>query len=879
MSGFNIDNFTNKAKEVLQSAQVYATSQNHQYFGSEHILHEMLSDKDSIIYDLISIAGGDIEVLRDGMMKILKNIPAVTGSGSSVSYSSKELMATMYNAQKLAKTNKDDYVTQERLFQSMLQSGGLLADAISRSGIRADGLDNAVQKIRGSGGVSSKDAEASYRALNKYTINLAKMCEQGKIDPVIGRDEEIRRTIQILSRRVKNNPVIIGEPGVGKTAIVEGLALRIYRKDVPDSLKDKVIMSLDMGSLIAGAKYQGEFEERMKAVIKEVSISDNKVILFIDEIHTLVGAGSAGGGAMDAANLLKPALARGELHCIGATTLNEYKKYIEKDQALERRFQIVMVEEPNVEDAISILRGIKQFYENHHGVKISDNAVVSCVTLSDRYVTNKFLPDKAIDVMDEAASMLNMQIYSKPEYIDKMERQSIKFRIEKEALKKEEGDAFIGRLAELDGDIADLDSKVRFETAKWQSAKAKLEKVKDIKERIQALQFDAENAQRDGNLELASRLTYASIPNLKKELQSLEAQSNSDSKGGKAGNGSGDLHNVVTPDDIAYVVAKMTGIPVNKMMASEIEKVLHVEDFLLSRIIGQSHAVRAIANAIKRSRSGLGNENKPMGSFLFLGTTGVGKTELAKSMAEFLFDDKKAMLRIDCSEYMEKHSVARLIGAPPGYVGYEEGGLLTDSLRRRPYQVVLFDEVEKAHKDVFNILLQVLDDGRIMDSKGRVVNCTNCIIILTSNLGSGHFSNNFDDVKVRNLVMQDLMHFFRPEFINRLDELVFFNKLSKKDMINIFHIRIAGLVKKIQDKSMDLVIHESAENYVTDRISDLEFGARPINRLITELFENRLSEEILSGNLRAGEGVVFYVNDEGRLDCAIMPIEKLRKFS
>ena len=863
--GFNIEDFTNKAKKSLSDAQMFANSKNHQNIMPEHVLHEMLEDPDSIMHDLISISGGEVGILRSELLRALQRIPVVTGTGAVSAHMSKDLMSVLYNAKDLSKKNGDEYITQERIFQAMLQQGGNIANTINRSGILKDSLENAISKIRGGSSAGSADSEQSYRSLNKYAINLSKMCEEGKIDPIIGRDEEIRRAIQILSRRIKNNPIIIGEPGVGKTAIVEGLALRIYRNDVPESLKDKIIMSLDMGSMIAGAKFQGEFEERMKAVIKEISNSDHKIILFIDEIHTLVGAG-ASNSAMDAANLLKPALARGELHCIGATTLSEYKKYIEKDQALERRFQSVIVEEPTVEDAIAILRGIKSSYENHHGVKISDGAVVACATLSNRYVTNKFLPDKAIDVMDEAASRLNMQIYSKPEFIDSMERQSIKLKVEREAIKKEEGQAFVERIKELDDKIEKLDSEIRSENAKWESAKSRLERIKDLKEKLQKLHFDSENAQREGNLELVSKINYAEIPNLKKEIAYLEKEESpiEDNK-----NTLNSFHNIVTEEDVADIVARMTGIPVNKMMASELEKVLNVEDFLRSRIIGQEDAIKAVAHAIKRSRSGLSNENKPMGSFLFLGTTGVGKTELAKSMAEFLFDDKKAMLRIDCSEYMEKHSVSRLIGAPPGYVGYEEGGILTDSLRRRPYQVVLFDEIEKAHKDVFNILLQVLDDGRLMDSKGRVVNCTNCIIILTSNLGSRHFSKGNEDPQIRASVMQDLLEFFRPEFINRLDELIFFNKLSKEDMMHIFDMRIGNLQRRLKDQSFSIAIHESARNYVFDRISDMEFGARPMNRLITDLFENRLSEEILSGRLRPRHIAIFFINEEGRMDCVI----------
>jgi ATP-dependent Clp protease ATP-binding subunit ClpB len=841
-----IEKYTDKLKEFLQSAQAITLARGNQKFLPEHLLQAFLQDDDGLTEKLIDYCGGNANLARAENEKVLEKIPVVEGSGAGQISMSQEMARVLLAAEKLAQKDKDSFVTVEKVLLAIIEDDkNEAAKVLKMAGLSVGALKKAIEEIRKGRKAESASAEGSYQSLEKYAIDLTALARKGKIDPVIGREEEIRRSIQVLSRRTKNNPVLIGEPGVGKTAIVEGLAMRIINGDVPENMKNQRLMSLDMGALIAGAKYRGEFEERLKAVLKEVE-NDDGIILFIDELHLLVGAGKTE-GAMDASNLLKPALARGTLHCIGATTLDEYRKYIEKDAALARRFQAVYTNEPTVEDTISILRGIKEKYEMHHGIKIKDNALVAAATLSNRYITDRFLPDKAIDLVDEAASALRIEVDSKPQELDKIDREIIKLKIESEGLKNEDDAASKKRLQDLKMELSELEKKSSEMSSLWQAEKLKLNKVNELKGKLDDAKYDLEKAQREGNLAKAGEITYGVIPNLQKDLEKSEQETNQKY-----------LKEAVTEDDIAAIVSKITGIPADKMMSGEKEKLLKMEDFLRHRVIGQEDALKAVSNAVRRSRAGLQDASRPIGSFLFLGPTGVGKTELAKSLAEFIFDDETAMLRLDMSEYMESHSVSRLIGAPPGYVGYDQGGALTEAVRRRPYQVILFDEVEKAHSDIFNILLQVLDDGRLTDSQGRVVNFTNTIIILTSNLGSGIISAVPEDKPISsvfNQVMDALKVHFRPEFINRLDEIILFNRLHKKDMAAIVNVQIERLRKRLLVRNINLELDKKAQDYLAEKGFESAFGARPLKRVIQRDIENELANEILQGKISDGDNV------------------------
>lgn len=852
----DFEKFTDRTKGFIQSAQNFALREGHQRFTPEHILKILLEDKEGLCANLMTAAGADPSAALTNIEKEVSSHPKVEGSGTQLYM--EQLTAKLFDsAGEVAKKAGDEYVTVERLLLALtLLSGSKSAEILKNAGLTAQNLNTSINQIRKGRAANSPSAEDGYDALSKYARDLTEAAQEGKLDPVIGRDEEIRRTIQVLSRRTKNNPVLIGEPGVGKTAIAEGLALRITNGDVPTSLSQKRIMSLDMGALVAGAKYRGEFEERLKAVLQEVSASDGEVVLFIDELHTIVGAG-ASEGSMDASNLLKPALARGELHCIGATTLNEYRKYVEKDAALERRFQPVLIGEPTVADTISILRGLKEKYELHHGIRIKDSALVAAATLSNRYINDRFLPDKAIDLMDEAASKIKMEVDSKPSELDELDRRIIQLKIEREALTKEKDAASKDRLKNLEKELSEMEETSATLTAQWQKEKDRIEGDHKIKERLDAARVELEKAQREGNLARAGELTYGEIPDLEEKLKNVTEGDADDNQL---------LKEEVSDNDIAAVISRWTGIPVDKMLEGEREKLLSMEENIGKRVIGQDEAVSAVAAAVRRARAGLQEETRPIGSFLFLGPTGVGKTELTKALAEYLFDDENAMVRIDMSEFMEKHAVARLIGAPPGYVGYEEGGVLTEAVRRRPYQVVLFDEVEKAHGDVFNILLQVLDDGRLTDGQGRTVDFSNVLIILTSNLGSDIIAvlGSDDDVDtVREDVMDVVRASFRPEFINRLDEITLFHRLAEKHMHAIVDIQLAGLEKRLADRKITLNLDVSAKDWLAHTGYDPVYGARPLKRVIQQNIQDGLANMILAGDILDGSTVTVTAGANG----------------
>jgi ATP-dependent Clp protease ATP-binding subunit ClpB len=843
----NIDKFTDRAKGFLQSAQTVAIRMNHQRIAPEHLLKALLEDEQGMASGLIAAAGGDAKRAASETDLALAKIPAVSGSGAQTTPGiDNDAVRILDQAEQIATKAGDSFVTVERLLVALALSLNTAAGkAIKASGATPEGLNTAINSLRQGRTADTAGAEDRYDALKKFARDLTEAAREGKLDPVIGRDEEIRRTIQILARRTKNNPVLIGEPGVGKTAIAEGLALRIANGDVPDTLKNRRLMSLDMGSLIAGAKYRGEFEERLKGVLDEVKAAEGDIVLFIDEMHQLIGAGK-GEGAMDAGNLLKPALARGELHCVGATTLDEYRKHVEKDPALQRRFQPVFVGEPTVEDTISILRGLKEKYELHHGVRITDGAIVAASTLSNRYITDRFLPDKAIDLMDEAASRIRMEVESKPEEIETLDRRILRLKIEREGLKRETDDASQDRLANIEGELANLEEQSAALTTRWQAEKDKIAGGAKLKERLDAARLELEQAQRSGDLARAGELSYGTIPQLQRQLEESEQQT----QGAM-------LREEVTADDIAGVVSRWTGIPVDRMLSGEREKLLAMEATIGKRVIGQADAVRAVSTAVRRARAGLQDPNRPLGSFLFLGPTGVGKTELTKALAEFLFDDPAAMVRIDMSEFMEKHAVARLIGAPPGYVGYEEGGVLTEAVRRRPYQVILFDEVEKAHSDVFNVLLQVLDDGRLTDGQGRTVDFSNTLIILTSNLGSQYLANmEGEDVSaVEPQVMEIVRAHFRPEFLNRLDEIILFHRLGMAQMAPIVDIQVSRVDKLLADRKIVLDLTDAARAWLGRVGYDPVYGARPLKRAVQRYLQDPLADLILRGDVKDGATV------------------------
>ncbi|GLP87476.1 ATP-dependent chaperone ClpB [Epibacterium sp. DP7N7-1] len=850
----DLNKFTERARGFVQAAQTIALREGHQRLTPEHILKALLDDDQGMAANLITHAGGNMARVSEAVETAIGKLPKVSGDASQI-YLDGQTAKVLDEAGKVAEKAGDSFIPVERLLTALALVKSKAKEALDAGGVSAQKLNEAINDVRKGRTADTATAEDTYEALKKYTLDLTERAREGKIDPIIGRDDEIRRAMQVLSRRTKNNPVMIGEPGVGKTAIAEGMALRIVNGDVPESLKDKRLLALDMGALIAGAKYRGEFEERLKGILNEVTDAAGEIILFIDEMHTLVGAGKSD-GAMDAANLIKPALARGELHCIGATTLDEYRKYVEKDAALARRFQPVMVTEPTVEDTISILRGIKEKYELHHGVRIADAALVSAATLSNRYITDRFLPDKAIDLVDEAASRLRMEVDSKPEELDALDRQILQMQIEEEALKLEDDAASKDRLDHLQKELADLQERSSEMTAQWQAERDKLASARDLKEQLDRARAELDIAKREGNLAKAGELSYGVIPGLEKQLSEAEQKEEQGLM----------VEEAVRPEQIAAVVERWTGIPTSKMLEGEREKLLRMEDGLHKRVIGQNAAVTAVANAVRRARAGLNDENRPLGSFLFLGPTGVGKTELTKAVAEFLFDDDSAMVRIDMSEFMEKHAVARLIGAPPGYVGYDEGGVLTEAVRRRPYQVVLFDEVEKAHPDVFNVLLQVLDDGMLTDGQGRTVDFKQTLIILTSNLGAQALSqlpDGADAADAKRDVMDAVRAHFRPEFLNRLDETVIFDRLARQDMDGIVEIQLRRLAKRLAQRKITLELDDGAKTWLADEGYDPVFGARPLKRVIQRALQNPLAEALLAGDIKDGETVPVSAGAEG----------------
>lgn len=850
----DLTKYSEKTRSSILEAQTFALGKGHQKLLPDHILQTMLEESDGYIAKLLISSNVNIDTLSGLLRDNFSSIPQVSSDSGNSLYLDQDTAKLHQNCLELIKKNGDSYISQEIMLLAMSNKNLKIAKLLDKAGLNIGNLEEAIKRVRQGKQANSPTSEGSYQALEKYAKDLTNLAKEGKIDPVIGRDEEIRRTIQVLSRRTKNNPILIGEPGVGKTAIIEGLAQRITNGDVPETLKNQRLMSLDLGAMLAGAKYRGEFEERLKSVISEIENLDHEIILFIDEIHTLVGAG-ASEGALDASNLLKPALARGILHCVGATTLEEYRKYIEKDAALARRFQPVFVSEPNISDTITILRGIKEKYELHHGIKITDSAIIAAAKLSERYITDRFLPDKAIDLVDEAASRLSMEIDSKPEEVDELERKLTQLKIEAETLKNEKDEDAKERLRKINSEIERISEKFTDLNKKWEAEKLKLDKAKSIKAQIEEAKFKLEVATRNGDLAKAGELSYGIIPNLEKELATLEKD---DAKSF--------VKEAITEEDIASVISRVTGIPIEKMMESEKQKFLHIEGEIGKRVIGQEEAIKAVGNAIRRSKAGLQDPNQPLGSFLFLGPTGVGKTELCKALAEFIFDDEHALLRLDMSEYMEKHSVSRLIGSPPGYVGYEQGGSLTEAVRRRPYQVILFDEVEKAHPDIFNVLLQMLDDGRLTDGQGRTVNFSNTIVIMTSNLGAEILSSLSPDQKtdsVYDKIMDHVRGFFKPEFINRIDEIILFHKLYFAHMDQIADLQIRQISQKLEDRKITIELDQKAKGYICDKGYDTKFGARPLKRVIKKEIANPLSEYILSGKVKNNSVIKLSANNEG----------------